>query len=149
MSLELARTVADAVLFEGYLLYPYRATSRKNQVRWQFGVLGPAGAAEAGAGEEPDMSAQCLLRSRPDGRVTVHVRFLQLQTRSVERATARSRALRSGRRAERRRPHLAQMGRGSRARDRARPLPADGPGAARPRATGRRRWRRGHRAASR
>ncbi|MEJ7743780.1 MAG: hypothetical protein WKF73_15325 [Nocardioidaceae bacterium] len=90
MSLELARTVADAVLFEGYLLYPYRASSRKNQVRWQFGVLGPAGAAEAGAGEEPDMSAQCLLRSRPDGRVTVHVRFLQLQTRSVERATADS-----------------------------------------------------------
>ncbi|MDQ3579239.1 MAG: hypothetical protein M3443_16925, partial [Actinomycetota bacterium] len=37
MSLELARTVADAVLYEGYLLYPYRATSSKNRVRWQFG----------------------------------------------------------------------------------------------------------------
>lgn len=36
-----ARSVADAVLYEGYLLYPYRATSRKNQSRWQFGVLGP------------------------------------------------------------------------------------------------------------
>ena len=46
MSLELARRVADAVLYEGYLLYPYRATSGKNQVRWQFGVLGPIGAAE-------------------------------------------------------------------------------------------------------
>ena len=46
MSLDLARTVADAVLYEGYLLYPYRATSRKNQARWQFGVLGPVGAAE-------------------------------------------------------------------------------------------------------
>ncbi len=87
MSLQLARTVADAVLFEGYLLYPYRATSRKNQVRWQFGVLGPPGAAEAGLGEEPSMSAQCLLRSGPAGRVSVHLRFLQLQTRSVERAT--------------------------------------------------------------
>ncbi len=40
-----ARTIADAVLYEGYLLYPYRANSRKNQTRWQFGVLGPAGAA--------------------------------------------------------------------------------------------------------
>ena len=36
-----ARAVADAVLYEGYLLYPYRANSRKNQSRWQFGVLGP------------------------------------------------------------------------------------------------------------
>lgn len=87
MTLEQARTVADAVLFEGYLLYPYRATSRKNQVRWQFGVLGPPGAAEASLGEEPEMSAQCLLRAGPHARVTVHLRFLQLQTRGVERAT--------------------------------------------------------------
>jgi hypothetical protein len=88
MSLELARTVADAVLFEGYLLYPYRSTSRKNQVRWQFGVVGPAGAAEAGIGEESEMSGQCLLRSASDdGRVTVHLRFLQLQTREVQRVT--------------------------------------------------------------
>ena len=36
-----ARAVADAVLYEGYLLYPYRATSQKNQYRWQIGVLGP------------------------------------------------------------------------------------------------------------
>jgi len=41
-----ARTVADAVLYEGYLLYPYRASSGKNRTRWQFGVLGPPGAAE-------------------------------------------------------------------------------------------------------
>jgi hypothetical protein len=87
MSLDLARTVADAVLFEGYLLYPYRASSRKNQTRWQFGVLGPPGAAEAGVGEEPEMAAQCLLRSGSEARVSVHLRFLQLQTRSVERAT--------------------------------------------------------------
>ena len=47
-----ARTIADAVLYEGYLLYPYRASSGKNQSRWQFGVLGPPGAAEAGIGED-------------------------------------------------------------------------------------------------
>ena len=35
--------VADAVLFEGYLLYPYRASAQKNQVRWQWGVLVPQG----------------------------------------------------------------------------------------------------------
>ncbi|MFN2518019.1 MAG: hypothetical protein ABR604_03090 [Jatrophihabitantaceae bacterium] len=88
MSLKLARTVADAVLFEGYLLYPYRSTSSKNRVRWQFGVLGPQGAADASLGEESVMSSQCLLRDGSgDGRVSVHLRFLQLQRRCVERAT--------------------------------------------------------------
>ncbi len=58
-----ARAVADAVLYEGYLLYPYRANSRKNQTRWQFGVLGPAGAAAAGIGEDDSLSAQVLGRA--------------------------------------------------------------------------------------
>ena len=87
-SLELARTVADAVLYEGYLLYPYRFTSSKNQVRWQFGVLGPPGAAKAGVGEDSDMAAECLLRAGPDSALEVRLRFLQLQNRSVERAEA-------------------------------------------------------------
>ena len=91
MSLDRARTVADAVLYEGYLLYPYRATSRKNQARWQFGVLGPPGAVERGVGEEPGMSVQCLLdlergtqNARAAPTVTVYLRFLQLQRRIVE-----------------------------------------------------------------
>lgn len=84
MSLELARTVADAVLYEGYLLYPYRATSSKNRSRWQWGVLGPPGAAAAGLGEESSMSTQCLVRGGADAEVTVRLRFLQLQTRVVE-----------------------------------------------------------------
>ena len=53
MTIDQVRAVADAVLYEGYLLYPYRATSGKNQLRWQFGVLGPPGAEQAGLGEEP------------------------------------------------------------------------------------------------
>ena len=55
------RAVADAVLYEGYLLYPYRGTSSKNQSRWQFGVLGPPGAATAGLGEDDTLAAQFLL----------------------------------------------------------------------------------------
>ena len=39
--------MADAVLYEGYVLYPYRASAAKNQVRWQFGVLAPRPFAEA------------------------------------------------------------------------------------------------------
>jgi hypothetical protein len=85
-----ARHAADAVLYEGYLLYPYRSTAAKNQVRWQFGILGPPGAASAGVGEPADLAVECLLRPVDPGdgaaTVTVHLRFLQLQRRSVERA---------------------------------------------------------------
>jgi hypothetical protein len=88
MSLAEARSVADAVLYEGYLLYPYRATSAKNQLRWQFGVLGPEHAAEDGLGEDSRLATQCLLRAPAgtDPEVTVHLRFLQLQLRTVEQA---------------------------------------------------------------
>ncbi|SDD43057.1 hypothetical protein [Rhodococcus tukisamuensis] len=78
------RAVADAVLYEGYLLYPYRGSSRKNQSRWQFGVLGPPGAAAAGVGEEPALSAQLLTEGGEDEGVTLVLRFLQLQTRHVQ-----------------------------------------------------------------
>jgi hypothetical protein len=78
-----ARSVADAVLYEGYLLYPYRATSGKNQSRWQFGVLGPPGAGAAGIGEDDRMSAQFLVENA-DGMKLV-LRFLQLQHRGAER----------------------------------------------------------------
>lgn len=81
-----ARAVADAVLYEGYLLYPYRASSSKNQSRWQFGVLGPTGAAETAIGEDSSLTAQVLVASRAIPMLTGVVRFLQLQHRSVERS---------------------------------------------------------------
>jgi hypothetical protein len=88
-SLDQVRAIADAVLYEGYLLYPYRASSSKNQSRWHFGVLGPPRASAASFAEEPAMSLQCLLESPDDscgaGSATVRLRFLQLQVRSVER----------------------------------------------------------------
>lgn len=82
-----ARAVADAVLYEGYLLYPYRATSDKNRSRWQFGVLGPPGAEEAGLGENASLSAQILVEPRGEPRLSGVVRFLQLQHRAVQRYT--------------------------------------------------------------
>jgi hypothetical protein len=80
-----ARAVADAVLYEGYLLYPYRASSSKNQSRWQFGVLGPQGAADSGIGEDATLSAQVLVRSYGVPSLSGVVRFLQLQHRGAER----------------------------------------------------------------
>jgi len=85
MTLTAARQVADAVLYEGYLLYPYRASSSKNQVRWQFGILGPPGAAEAGVGEPPAMSSEVVVEQRAGATVDVLLRFLQVQSRIVER----------------------------------------------------------------
>ncbi|MGB9378561.1 MAG: hypothetical protein WCB04_13725 [Mycobacteriales bacterium] len=90
MSLEQARKIADAVLYEGYLLYPYRASSSKNQVRWQYGIVGPAGGIEAGVGEETALHTECLVEPTGDGsedsRVDVHLRFLQIQARVIEAA---------------------------------------------------------------
>ncbi len=79
-----ARAIADAVLYEGYLLYPYRATSNKNRARWQFGVLGVPGAAESGLGEDSSLSAQFVVAGTR--RLDLLVRFLQLQHRRAERS---------------------------------------------------------------
>ncbi|WP_067668656.1 hypothetical protein [Nocardia miyunensis] len=81
-----ARAVADAVLYEGYLLYPYRADARKNRSRWQFGVLGPVDAAADGFGEESEMSGQALLDVAGECSLRFAVRFLQLQHRGVRDA---------------------------------------------------------------
>lgn len=82
VSWDRARTIADAVLYEGYLLYPYRSTSSKNQSRWQFGVLGPQGAADTGFGEDDTLAAQFIVDG--DGELSLVVRFLQLQRRHAE-----------------------------------------------------------------
>ena len=41
MNRELAMKVANAVLYEGYMLYPYRPSAIKNRQRWSFGILYP------------------------------------------------------------------------------------------------------------
>jgi hypothetical protein len=83
-----ARKVADAVLYEGYVLYPYRASSRKNQIRWQFGVVAPRAFAERDPSEDWAMQTEILLDPGMDARLDVRIRFLRVQERSVERATA-------------------------------------------------------------
>jgi hypothetical protein len=85
-----ARAVADAVLYEGYVLYPYRASSRKNQVRFQWGVLAPRAYSEADGTERWSARTECLAdlgdeRARRDRPILrVRVRCLQTQRRRVE-----------------------------------------------------------------
>jgi hypothetical protein len=79
-----ARSVADAVLYEGYVLYPYRASSRKNQLRWQFGVLTPRAFSEADGSERWSTRTECLVAPGSDPRLAVRIRCLQVQHRAVE-----------------------------------------------------------------
>ena len=58
-----AHQVADAVLFEGYVLYPYRASAAKNRMRWQFGVLVPP-AWGARHGEHSGQRTESLMEPR-------------------------------------------------------------------------------------
>ncbi|MEU5085353.1 hypothetical protein [Streptomyces sp. NPDC021356] len=88
--------VADAVLYEGYLLYPYRRSSPKNRVRWQFGVLltrdlverdGPVTPGPSGSADSWYQRTECLLRIlRPDAVLRVRVRYLQVLRKQVEEA---------------------------------------------------------------
>ena len=80
--------IAEAVLYEGYMLYPYRASAVKNQQRWNFGVLCPRSYSDQqNASEAWMMQTQCLLRGGFSTRLGVKVRFLQLVNRSMGRAT--------------------------------------------------------------
>ena len=82
-----ARQVADAILYEGYLLYPYRQTAQKNQARFQFGVLMPP-AYDAVDDCEPSASqTECLLECPDAAQVRVLVRFLQMRHRIVQAVT--------------------------------------------------------------
>ena len=84
MSLDEVRRVADAVLYEGYILYPYRASAQKNRSRWQFGVLMPPGYAAVDPSENSALRAECVLEHYGDPAVEVTVRFLQVQRRRTE-----------------------------------------------------------------
>ncbi|HET9594028.1 MAG TPA: hypothetical protein VFP65_00505 [Anaeromyxobacteraceae bacterium] len=83
MSFDRARRIADAVLLEGYVLYPYRASSAKNRWRFPFGVLAPRDWSEAGGCEPWWMEAQCLVEPLGSPHVRGRLRFLRARRRTV------------------------------------------------------------------
>jgi hypothetical protein len=87
MNLDPVRQIADAVLYEGYILYPYRASAQKNQSRWQFGVVMAPGYAAAEESETSVTRAECVLEHTGQPSVTVLLRFLQVQRRTSGDAT--------------------------------------------------------------
>ena len=84
MNLTAVRSIANAVLYEGYILYPYRASSRKNQSRWQWGVVMAPGYAAADPSESSSTQAECVLEHTGQPVVRVILRFLQVQRRTTE-----------------------------------------------------------------
>src|SRR4029077_6988827 len=84
MNLARVDKIAKAVLYEGYMLYPYRPSSVKNQQRWNFGVLFPHSYSHAQSGSEAwTMQTECLVEANSLTGLEVRVRFLQLVSRSV------------------------------------------------------------------
>jgi hydrogenase maturation protease len=97
MNLDRVEKIAEAVLYEGYMLYPYRASAIKNQQRWNFGVLCPRSYSESQNGSEAwAMQTECLLQGDSSVRVDVKIRFLQIINRSVGRLTHPLRELPEG-----------------------------------------------------
>lgn len=94
MNHELAMKVANAVLYEGYMLYPYRQSAMKNRQRWSFGILYPPAYHEVAAEtERAQMHSEILARASGDAVVHIELRFLHLATHEVaekeeERAAA-------------------------------------------------------------
>jgi hypothetical protein len=86
MNRELVDKVVNAVLYEGYILYPYRASSKKNQrERFPFGRVYPNDYSQAQNGAEPSiMQTECLIRNESrDATLEVSVRFLQPAAREI------------------------------------------------------------------
>jgi len=86
--MDAVRQIADAVLYEGYVLWPYRRSALKNRQRWTFGGIYPRGHS-LGRDDDPwRMRTECLLIGDEDARVDVGVRFLQVVHRQVMQASA-------------------------------------------------------------
>ncbi|MBV8212980.1 MAG: hypothetical protein JOZ08_07095, partial [Verrucomicrobia bacterium] len=84
MNLPLVNEVVEAVLYEGYILYPYRPTSKKNRQRFTFGRVYPQDYSIAQNGAEPFvMVTQCLLTGKDETSLEVSVRFLHVASRDI------------------------------------------------------------------
>jgi len=81
VNLDAVRRIADAVLYEGYILYPYRASSQKNRSRWQFGVVMAPGYAAVDPSESSVTQSEWVLEHSGQPSLQVMLRFLQVQRR--------------------------------------------------------------------
>ncbi|HKP86067.1 MAG TPA: hypothetical protein VJZ26_08225 [Blastocatellia bacterium] len=89
MNLRMVERIVNSVLYEGYILYPYRASSVKNRQRFNFGALYPESYSVAQKGTDAwSMQTECLVTSGSRAAIDVKVRFLHLLAREVRARVA-------------------------------------------------------------
>jgi hypothetical protein len=85
MSHDPVRAIADAVLYEGYILWPYRRSAMKNQRRFTFGGVYPPAHSQAHPDDPASMRTEVLLCTDDPANLEVTVRFLQVVFRTAAR----------------------------------------------------------------
>jgi len=70
------QAIAEAVLYEGHVLWPYRPSALKNRQRWTFGGVYPESYARS-SGDRSQVHGEFLVEGEAP-QVDVEVRFLQL-----------------------------------------------------------------------
>lgn len=86
MNAAIVEAIAKSILYEGYLLYPYRPSAIKNRQRFNFGVLYPREySVKQGGTDAWTMRTQCLVQGDPSTGFLVRVRFLRMVERSCGR----------------------------------------------------------------
>jgi hypothetical protein len=84
MNAALVDTIVKAVLYEGYMLYPYRPSAVKNRQRFNFGVVYPRVYSDAQHGTDAwTMQTECLVEGSDQTQCLVRVRFLRMVARSI------------------------------------------------------------------
>ena len=85
MNLPEVNKIVEAVLYEGYILYPYRPSSKKNRQRFTFGRVYPHAYSVAQNAAEPcAIRTECLAISESeDASIEISARFLHVVTREV------------------------------------------------------------------
>src|SRR2546423_13585876 len=79
-----AEAIAKAVLYEGYMLYPYRPSSVKNRQRWTFGGVYPQAYSLAQAGADAwTVQTESLIVSDHQAALDLKVVFLHLLAPAV------------------------------------------------------------------
>ena len=89
MNVAMVDGIVKAVLYEGYMLYPYRPSAVKNRQRFNFGVVYPRAYSHAQGGTDAwSMQTECLVQGNGLTHCTVRVRFLRMVARSVGKPAA-------------------------------------------------------------
>jgi hypothetical protein len=79
MNAQVVEKIAAAVMYEGYMLYPYRRSAVKNRQRFNFGVLYPRDYCDRQQGSDTwEMRTECLVSGAPASAIEIKVRFLQM-----------------------------------------------------------------------